>query len=174
MTRFQFVADHSTRYGVKRLCRVLGVARSSFYHWRSAAPARAERADADARLAQRIRQVHADFDGTYGVPRVTAELRVLGSGHISHFVNGEEVLDYALPQIGGGQIDHYDPKEFVSGKLLDHGYIALQAESHPIDYRKVELLNLEGCMDKAATNYKSYHVKSAPATCRYSSTERSE
>jgi transposase InsO family protein len=78
VNRFQFVADHSTRYGVKRLCRVLGVARSSFYHWRSAAPARAERADADAQLAQRIQAVHADFDGTYGVPRITAELRDRG------------------------------------------------------------------------------------------------
>jgi len=78
VNRFQFVADHSTRYGVKRLCRVLGVARSSFYHWKASAPARALRADADARLAERIRQVHADFDGTYGVPRVTAELRDRG------------------------------------------------------------------------------------------------
>jgi hypothetical protein len=85
-------------------------------------------------------------------------------------VNGEEVLEYALPQIGGGQIDHYDPKQFVPGKLLDSGYIALQAESHSIDYRKVELLNLEGCMDKKALNYKSYFVKSNPNTCRYRGT----
>jgi hypothetical protein len=39
---------------------------------------------------------------------------------------------------------------------LSFGYIALQAESHPIRFRKVELLNLEGCMDKKALNYKSY------------------
>ena len=35
MSRFQFVADHSPRYGVKRLCRVLKIARSSFYHWKA-------------------------------------------------------------------------------------------------------------------------------------------
>ena len=35
MNRFQFVADHQARYGVKRLCRIVGVARSSFYYWRS-------------------------------------------------------------------------------------------------------------------------------------------
>lgn len=105
---------------------------------------------------------------------VTVELLVLGAGQITHFVEGEEVLEYALPQIGGAQIDHYDPKLFVAGKLLDRGYIALQAESHPIDYRKVELLNLEGCMDKTAANYKSYYVKSAPDTCRYTSTAASD
>ena len=33
MNRFQFVADHQTRYGVKRLCTIIGVARSSFYYW---------------------------------------------------------------------------------------------------------------------------------------------
>ncbi|MFF5232703.1 IS3 family transposase [Dactylosporangium sp. NPDC000521] len=78
MNRFQFVADHSERYGVKRLCQVLGVARSSFYHWKASAAARAERAAADARLAQQIRTVHAAFDGTYGVPRITRELRDTG------------------------------------------------------------------------------------------------
>jgi transposase InsO family protein len=83
VNRFQFVADHSERYGVKRLCQVLGIARSSFYHWRSAALARAERAESEARLAERIRAVHADFDGTYGVPRITAELRDRGE-HVNH------------------------------------------------------------------------------------------
>jgi transposase InsO family protein len=78
VTRFQFVADHSPRYGVKRLCQIVGVARSSFYHWRATMPARAARAEADAVLAQRIRAVHTASDGTYGVPRVTAELRDSG------------------------------------------------------------------------------------------------
>jgi transposase InsO family protein len=78
VNRFQFVDDHQARYGVKRLCRVLDVARSSFYHWKATAAQRAARAGADARLADRIRQVHAASDGTYGVPRVTAELRDRG------------------------------------------------------------------------------------------------
>ena len=38
MNRFQFVADHQPRYGVKRLCQAVGVARSSFYYWRSTLP----------------------------------------------------------------------------------------------------------------------------------------
>ena len=78
MNRFQFVADHQQRYGVKRLCQILGVSRSSFYYWRSAAETRAARQAADAALAGRIRAVHAEHDGTYGAPRITAELRDAG------------------------------------------------------------------------------------------------
>ncbi|MEV8558254.1 hypothetical protein AB0478_17755 [Streptomyces sp. NPDC051917] len=69
MNRFQFVADHQRRYGVKRLCAILGIARSSFYYWRRTAEDRAARQAADARLAARIRAVHRESDGTYGVPR---------------------------------------------------------------------------------------------------------
>ncbi|MFE7267598.1 IS3 family transposase [Streptomyces sp. NPDC057592] len=78
VNRFQFVADHQRRYGVKRLCSILGIARSSFYYWRRTAPDRAARQAADARLATRIRAVHRESDGTYGVLRITAELREEG------------------------------------------------------------------------------------------------
>ncbi|MFH8379106.1 IS3 family transposase [Streptomyces cyaneofuscatus] len=75
VNRFQFVADHQRRYGVKRLCTILGIARSSFYYWRRTAAERAARQAADAGLAAQIRAVHRESDGTYGVPRITAELR---------------------------------------------------------------------------------------------------
>ena len=78
MNRFQFVADHHTRYGVKRLCQIIGVPRSSYYYWTSTAPQRAARDAADQALAATIRQVHAGSDGTYGAPRITAELRDTG------------------------------------------------------------------------------------------------
>lgn len=73
MSRFQFVEDLSATYPVKRLCELVEVTRSSFYAWRTAAEARAERAAADRALAQRIRDIHAD-DNTLGVPRMTIEL----------------------------------------------------------------------------------------------------
>lgn len=73
MSRFQFVADNSATYPVKRLCELVQVERSSYYAWKAGAPARAERAAADARLEARIRKVHA-ADSTLGAPRVTAEL----------------------------------------------------------------------------------------------------
>jgi transposase InsO family protein len=78
VSRFQFVADHASAFGVKRLCRVLAVSRSGFYRWRAAAQVRAARAQADTELAMRIRTIHAEFDGTYGSPRVTAQLRDSG------------------------------------------------------------------------------------------------
>ena len=78
ISRFQFVADHRDAFGVKRLCRILSVSRSGFYRWGKAAPARAQRAASDAALTEQIKQIHAEFDGTYGSPRVTAELRAQG------------------------------------------------------------------------------------------------
>lgn len=84
MNRFQSVADLQRRYGVKRLCEVLGVARSSFYYWRRTAADRAARQAGDARLAARIRAVHRESDGTYGVPRITAELREAGGEPVNH------------------------------------------------------------------------------------------
>jgi hypothetical protein len=86
VNRFQFVADHQRRHGVKRLCQVIGIARSSYYHWKTTAPDRAARATVDAHLAARIRTIHRDSTGTYGVPRITAELRDAG-----HAVNHKRV-----------------------------------------------------------------------------------
>lgn len=73
MSRFQFVADNSATFEVKRLCELVDIERSSYYAWKAGAPGRAERAARDATLADRIRKVH-DEDTTYGAPRITAEL----------------------------------------------------------------------------------------------------
>ena len=73
MSRFQFVADNSATFEVKRLCELVEIERSSYYAWKAGAPARAQRAAADVHLLGRIRAVH-DADNTVGAPRVTAEL----------------------------------------------------------------------------------------------------
>ena len=73
MSRFQFVADHSATFEVKRLCQLVEIERSSYYAWKAGAPARERRAAADAELQARIRKVH-QADNTVGAPRVTAEL----------------------------------------------------------------------------------------------------
>lgn len=78
MSRFQFVDDHRELFSVKRLCHVLQVSRSGYYRWREARSARARRRAADEALAEQIRRIHAGQDGTYGSPRVTAELRDAG------------------------------------------------------------------------------------------------
>ncbi|WP_190046370.1 IS3 family transposase [Streptomyces finlayi] len=84
VNRFQCVADLQRRHGVKRLCSILGVSRSSFYYWRRTAADRAARQVADARLAARIRAVHQESDGTHGAPRITAELREENGVAVNH------------------------------------------------------------------------------------------
>ncbi|CAG5071478.1 hypothetical protein DYBT9623_03479 [Dyadobacter sp. CECT 9623] len=98
---------------------------------------------------------------------VKAEVLVLGDSLIQHFINGEKVLEYNKPQLGGGNVSGNDPSLMIEGKLLDHGSISLQSESHPVEFRKVEVLELIGCMDPKATNYKSYYVKADNGKCSY-------
>ena len=98
---------------------------------------------------------------------VRVEVEVHGDGVIRHRVNGEEVLSYEMPQIGGGNVAHFDPAVKRDGELLSGGSISLQSESHPVEFRKVELLSLEGCMDPRAANYKSYYLKADPAACTW-------
>lgn len=105
----------------------------------------------------------------HGEQWVRAEFTVLGDSLIRHVVEGETVMEYAKPQIGGGVVNDFDPAVKQDGQPLTEGYISLQSESHPIDFRKVELLNLKGCTDPKATNHKTYFVKSDPATCSYES-----
>jgi len=103
----------------------------------------------------------------HGDQWVRVEAMVLGDSVIRHMVNGETVLSYEMPQIGGGAVNHFNPWAKEDGKLLTEGYISLQGESHPVEFRKVELLNLAGCMDPKATNYKSYFVKAENSRCQY-------
>jgi Domain of Unknown Function (DUF1080) len=98
---------------------------------------------------------------------VRVEVKVLGDERIEHNLEGQTVLAYEKPQIGGGNVSQHDPAVKRDGAPLPEGYISLQSESHPVEFRKVELLNLVGCMDAKASNYKSYFVKADNATCRY-------
>jgi hypothetical protein len=98
---------------------------------------------------------------------VRVEIEAHGSGRIVHRVNGQEVLSYEKPQYGGGQVTNHDPSVKRDGELIEGGSISLQSESHPIEFRKVEILNLSGCMDRKAKNYKAYFEKDDPTSCRY-------
>lgn len=70
------------------------------------------------------------------------ELIVLGDSLITHIVEGDTVLQYSKPSIGGGVANGFDPKIKVDGTPLKSGYIALQSEGQPIDFRNIEILNL--------------------------------
>lgn len=98
---------------------------------------------------------------------VRVEVKVLGAERVEHIIDGAVVLSYEKPQIGGGAVNNFDAAVKQDGKLLTGGSISLQSESHPVDFRKVELLDLEGCMDAKAKNFKSYFVKAANDRCKY-------
>lgn len=87
--------------------------------------------------------VNSSSETFHGDQWVQAEFLVLGDSIVHHIVEGDTVLTYEKPQIGGGGVDFFDEKVKEDGKLLSSGYIYLQSESHPVDFRKVEILDLE-------------------------------
>jgi hypothetical protein len=78
----------------------------------------------------------------HGDQWVRAEVLVLGDSLMEHIIEGKTVLKYEKPQIGDGNVINFDPSVKKDGMLLKEGWISLQSESHPIEFRKVELLNL--------------------------------
>jgi hypothetical protein len=109
---------------------------------------------------------------------VNAIAEVYGDSLVRHIINGDTVLTYTNARIGEGLIG--DDFGWKRGNVMDsmlwinkantplaEGYIALQAESQPIDFRKIEILNLKGCMDKQAKNYKSYYINADKNKCIY-------
>jgi len=109
---------------------------------------------------------------------VNGMVEVYGDSLVRHIVEGDTVLTYTKPIIGGGYVGgalnwttaHITDSLFWINKAntpLAEGHIALQAESQPVDFRRLELLNLVGCMDPKAKNYKPYYVKNDESKCKY-------
>ena len=78
----------------------------------------------------------------HGDQWVTVEVEVHGKGVIKHVVDGTSVLEYERPQFDD---DDADARKLMRGgdPLIGEGFIALQAESHPIEFRRVEILPME-------------------------------
>ena len=96
---------------------------------------------------------------------VRVEVEVRGGEHLKHIIDGQTVLEYDMPQIGGGSVSNFDPAVKKDGTLLTEGYISIQGESHPTEFRKIELLNLSGCMNPSSRAYKSYFVHDDASKC---------
>lgn len=81
MTRYRWVADRKAEgFPITMACRVAEVSRQAFYDWRlrlAGGPTEAEQAEAV--LVQRMREIHDEFDETYGAPRMTVELTSQGN-----------------------------------------------------------------------------------------------
>jgi len=116
--------------------------------------------------------INSTSDTYHGDQWVTAEVIVLGDSIVQHFANDKMVLSYEKPQIGGGNVSGQENIFGTNGQLLTEGTISLQSESHPVEFKSIKILNLEGCMDPTAKNYKTYFMKSKPNDCRYSKKEK--
>ncbi|MEJ7589469.1 MAG: DUF1080 domain-containing protein [Ferruginibacter sp.] len=83
---------------------------------------------------------------------VRGEIIVLGDSLITHIINGDTVLQYSKPQIGGGVVANFDPAIKQDGKLLTEGFIALQSEGQPVDFRNIKIRNLRGNRTRKPSN----------------------
>jgi hypothetical protein len=108
----------------------------------------------DGELMSGQNLIQLDGPTIHGDDWVTVELVVMGDSLVQHIVNDELVIEYSETQL-------------EDGTPLQSGYIALQSESHPTDFRSIRILNLVGCMDENALNFKSYYVEPDPEACRY-------
>ncbi len=87
MKLYEFIEAQKAEFPVSLMTRILGVSRSGYYAWRGRGPSGRETADIE--LTARIRRVHASSRGTYGYPRVHAELRgreVVGRNRIARLM----------------------------------------------------------------------------------------
>ena len=75
----------------------------------------------------------------YGEEWVNLEIEVHNDSIIKHYINSKEVFSYTNPVIGG----QYNTLKNKKGEKLKEGYISLQSESHPIEFRSIELLILQ-------------------------------
>lgn len=83
----------------------------------------------------------------HGDQWVRMDMLVLRDSVIHHIVEKDTVLTYYKPQFGAGSVSNFDPAVKKDGELIKEGYISLQSESHPIEFRKVHLLDLEPYMN---------------------------
>ncbi len=83
----------------------------------------------------------------HGDQWVTADFLVLGDSIIHHIIEGDTVLTYLQPQMGGGNVSNHNPDVKKDGQLISTGYVSLQSESHPIDFKSVEIFDLSPYKD---------------------------
>ncbi|HTU99249.1 MAG TPA: DUF1080 domain-containing protein [Luteitalea sp.] len=97
---------------------------------------------------------------------VSVQVEVLGGESVRHFIDRQLVLEFERPSIGGGVATGFDPAIKIDGTLLTSGYIGLQAESQPVEFRNIRLLDLTGCMTRTSKAYRPYFVNRDDARCK--------
>ena len=88
--------------------------------------------------------INSSSETYHGGQWVTAEVEVHGNDIIKHIINGKVVLEYERPQLDPEDAEAIKLIEASKGDLmLYEGYISLQAESHPLEFRNIKVLPLE-------------------------------
>lgn len=76
----------------------------------------------------------------YGEEWITAEV-IVNKDSIKHYIDGKLVMSYSKPTIGGEFLDATSKEVQVKdGEPLTSGYISLQSESHPIEFKNIEII----------------------------------
>jgi hypothetical protein len=83
--------------------------------------------------------ITADAPTIHGEEWVTVDLLVLGDSLVAHVMGEDTVLTYSRPIVGGATVEEFGEPAREDGRVLSGGYIALQSESHPIQFRQVLL-----------------------------------
>lgn len=86
--------------------------------------------------------VNAEAPSFYGDEWIQAEILVLRDSIITHSINGKEVIRYSKPVYGGEYLPESPLFTAQDGNPVTEGYIALQSESHPVEFKNIELLEL--------------------------------
>lgn len=81
--------------------------------------------------------ITASAPTAHGEEWVTFDLLVLGDSLIAHIIEGDTVLAYSRPVVGGATVEEFGEPGRNEGRPLTQGYIALQSESHPIQFRQI-------------------------------------
>ena len=87
--------------------------------------------------------VNSSSETYHGPQWVTVEIEVRGNEVIKHIVDGKTVLQYTKPQLDDKDEHGKELAEKQGSKMLSKGTISLQSESHPVQFRKVELMVLD-------------------------------
>jgi hypothetical protein len=83
--------------------------------------------------------ISSNSDSYYGDQWVALEIEVRHDSLIKHFINGKEVMQYSRPIIGG----EFNTLPELEGTPLEKGYISLQSESHPVEFKDIWIMELK-------------------------------
>jgi len=103
---------------------------------------------------------------------VRVEVEVLGDSEIKHMVEGQTVISYQKPQIGGGNVTNFDPEVKKDGMLLKEAISPCRAKAIRSSSARWNYSTLSVAPIRRPQIFKTYYVKSDNSQCRYAGSAR--